>query len=260
MSFVKTPAELAEIQRMLAEGKCTSEGISVEFETTPEFLRSVLPPCFDMPEKPTAFANISRWQSALCGEYDCGIIFLNCRYKGVEGTTILWIVVTGDMPVTIGREMWGEPKKTGIANVYVDGHEFYGYAERNGQRLIEISADLGPDKGPFKNKGFDFELKATPHVTGIGLQDEVIMTCLEYTEDFRVRRDAKATLKFSGSELDPLHTIPVVQVISAAYSQGESSWTVPWFEKLSDSDAYLPFIYGQKFDDFRLFHRAKRFV
>lgn len=129
----------------------------------------------------------------MCGEFDCTIVFLKCRYKEYEGTTMLLIIVSGDMPVTIGREMWGEPKKTGTTQVYMDGHQLYGFAERN------------------------------------------------------------------GNEFDPLDTIPVVSVGKATYSQGESSWVVPWFDTLENPDAYVPFIYGQKFGDFRLFHKAKRF-
>lgn len=259
MGFVKTAEEVKEIQRLLADGKFTTEGVTIEFETTPEFVRSVLAPCFEPAGQPIAYANISRWQSAMCGEFECAIVFLKCRYKEHEGTTMLWIVVSGDMPVTIGREMWGEPKKTGSAQVYMDGHEFYGYAERNGKRLIEISAEFGENIGPVVYQSLDFELKATPHVSGYGLQDDVVLTCMKNTENYSVRREGSGQLKFSGTEMDPLDSIPVVSVGKAYYSQGESSWIVPWFDTLPDRDAYLPFIYGQKYDDFRLFPQVARF-
>ncbi|MCY1273687.1 Acetoacetate decarboxylase (ADC) [compost metagenome] len=259
MGFVKTAEEVKEIQKLLADGRFTTEGVTVEFETTPEFVRSVLAPCFEPAETPTAYANISRWQSAMCGEFECAIVFLRCRYKEHEGTTMLWILVSGDMPVTIGREMWGEPKKTGNAQVYMDGHEFYGFAERNGTRLIEISAEFGENIGPVTFESLDFELKATPHVSGYGLQDDVILTCMQNREDYRVRREGQATLKLAGTPWDPLDTIPVVSVGKAYYSQGDSSWIVPWFDRLPEPDAYLPFIYGQKYDDFRLFPVAPRY-
>jgi acetoacetate decarboxylase len=260
MGFVKTPEEVKEIQQLLAEGRFTTEGVTVEFETTREFVRSVLAPCFEPTDKPIAYANVSRWQSNVCGEFDCAIVFLQCRYKDYQGTTMLSIIISGDMPVSIGREMWGEPKKTGTAQLFVDGHEVYGYAERNGARLIEIDAQFGPDLGPVSMNSLDFELKATPHVTGIGLQEDVILTCMNNHEDYRVRREGSATLKFNGTPMDPLDTIPIVSVGKAYYSQGESSWTVPWFDTLPDREAYLPYIYGQKYDDFRLFRSARRFT
>ncbi|MFL1526261.1 acetoacetate decarboxylase family protein [Pseudomonas sp. O230] len=259
MSFVKTPQEVKEIEALLAGGRFTTESVSVEFQTTFEFLRAVLPPCFELPDEPTAIANVSRWQSAMCGEFDCGMILLNCKYKGQAGTTMLALYVSNDMPVSIGREMWGEGKKTANCQLYFDGDDAYGYAERNGVRLIEISAEFGPDMGPMSTSNLDFEIKAQPHVTGIGLQNDVVLNCMKTEENYRVTRSGTATLKLAGSVMDPLDTIPVVSVGAAFYAEGESSWTVPWFDELPDRDAYVPFIYGQKYDDFRFFPKAKRF-
>lgn len=259
MGFVKSAEEVAEIEELFNKGQFTTEALTVEFETTPEFLREVLPPCFDMPEKPLCYANVSHWQSALCGEFDCGIIYLSCKYKGEEGTTMLTLFVSGDMPVTIGREMWGEGKKTGTARLYRDGNECYGYTERNGVRLIEIEADLGPDLGAYSNVVKDWELKAQPHTTGLGFQNKVVLSCLDTAEDYRVTREGPATLKLAGTAMDPLDTIPVVSVGKAFYAEGASCWTIPSWEELEDGIDYRPWIYGQKYDDFRYFHRAKRF-
>lgn len=78
-------------------------------------------------------------------------------------------------------------------------------------------------------------------------------------EIYRVRREGTATLKLTGNELDPLDNVPVVSVGKACYSQGESSWVVPWFDTLENTDADVPFIYDQKFDNLQQFHQAKRF-
>lgn len=259
MGFVKTAAEVAEMEELFSKGQFTTESITVEFETTNEFLREVLPPCFDLPEKPICYANVSQWQSALCGEFDCGIIYLGCSYKGVEGTTMLTLFVSGDMPVTIGREMWGEGKKTGTARLYRDGNEVYGYCERNGVRLIEVEAILGPDLGPQKREMFDWELKAQPHTTGFGFQNEVVISCLNVAEDFHVTREGTGTLKLAGTDMDPLHTIPVVSVGAVSYGEGACCWTIPSWEVLKDDVDYRPWFYGQKYDDFRYFHQPKRF-
>lgn len=260
MSFVKTDQEVAEIESLLSKGQFTTESLTIEFKTTQDFLRKVLPPCFDLPDEPIAYANVSHWQSALCGEFDCGIIYLSCKYKGEAGTTMLTLFVSGDMPVTIGREMWGEGKKTGNARLYVDGHEVYAYAERNGVRLIEIQAELGADLGPAQNNVKDFELKAQPHTTGKGFQNKVVLSCLDTAEDFRVTRQGTGTLKLAGTAVDPLDTIPVVEVGGVSYGEGASCWTIPFWEELDDGHDYRPYIYGQKYDDFRLFNKARRFT
>ncbi len=260
MSFVKTPQEIKEIEAMLSKGRFTTESVSIEFETTFQFLRSVLPPCFELPDKPIAIANVSRWQSSLCGEFNCGVIYLTCKYKEYTGTTMLTLYVSGDMPVTIGREMYGEGKKTGNAELYFDGKDAYGFAERNGVRLIEIDAEFGPDLGPLETSNWDFEIKAQPHVSGIGLQNDVVLTAMKTEESYRVTRVGKGTLKFTGTPMDPVDTIPVISVGEAFYAEGASSWTVPFFDEFKDRDAYVPFIYGQKYDDFRLFAKPKRFA
>ena len=260
MSFVKTAEQVREIEDLMARGQFTTESVTVEFTTTKEFVRSVLAPCFEPADEPIAYANVSRWQSALCGEFDCGIIYLKCKYGEREGTTMLTLFVSGDSPVTIGRELWGEGKKLGTAQLYFDGQQAYGYSERNGVRLIEINAEFGPDLGPSKSTGLlDFELKAQPHPSGRGFQNGVNLVCLEIEEDYRVTREGTATLKLAGSQFDPLDTIPIVSVGKAYYAEGGSCWTVPFVHELENPDAYKPFIYGQKYDDFRLFPKAARF-
>lgn len=258
--FVKTAQEVTEIEDLLSKGDFTAESIMVEFETTMEFLREVLAPCFDLPEKPVAFASVSRWQSNLCGEFNCGIVFLSCSYKGIAGMTMLTLFVSGDSPVTIGRELWGEGKKTGTAELYIDGGDVYGYTERNGVRLIEVTAELGPEQGPYTSRdSVDFELKAQPHTTGRGFQTDVILTGLRIIEDYSTVRSGPATLKFAGTQFDPLDTIPVVAVGDATYTIGEASTVVDFFDTLSSDVDYRPYIYGQKYDDFRLFNKAARF-
>ena len=259
MGFVKTAAEVAEIEELLSKGQFTTESLTIEFRTSQEFVRSVLAPCFEPADEPIAYANVSHWQSALCGEFDCGIVYLKCRYKKFEGTTMLTLFVSGDTPVTIGREMWGEGKKTGTAQLFFDGHEAYGYAERNGVRLIEINAELGPDLGPSRAENLDFELKAQPHTTGRGFQNDVVLSCLKTDESYRVNREGTGKLKFAGTKFDPLDTIPIASVGKAYYSEGASCWTVPWFDVLANQDAYKPYIYGQNYDDFRYFARPARF-
>ncbi|WP_296935362.1 acetoacetate decarboxylase family protein [uncultured Marinobacter sp.] len=259
-SFVKTQSELEEIQGILSRGRCTVEQIAVEFETTFDFLRSVLPPCFDLPDEPTAIASVSRWQSELCGEYDCGIISLNCKYRDLVGSTMLVLTISGDMPFAIGREMWGEAKKVGEAKLYKDGNDCYAFSERKGVRLIEIEADLHKDLGPSEAQNWDFELKAIPHSSGWGLQHDVVVNCMQNQERNRVTKEGHASLKLRGTDWDPLHTIPIVKTGKAFYTEGESSWTVPRSETVEGRDQYLPFVYGQKYDDFRLFKTPKRFL
>jgi acetoacetate decarboxylase len=259
MVFVRSAQEIKEIEDLLAEGRFTTESVTVDFTTTREFARSVLAPCFEVPDEPTGYANVSRWQSAYCGEFDCGIVAMRCKYKGQDGAVMLLLVTSGDTPNAVGREMWGCAEKGGTACIYFDGADSYSYSARNGTRLIEIDAKFGPDRGPQPPAtNMTFELKAQIHTLGRGLQHPVIISGLLSKENYRAYREGTATLKFNGNAFDPLNEIPVVSVGTAYYAEGEWIWTTDFWEELPDTDAYKPFIFGQKYDDLRLFHRPMR--
>jgi len=259
VGYVKTPAEIAAIEELLSKGQFTIENLAIEFETTREFARHVLAPCFELADQPTGFVSVNRWQSALCGEFQGGIVGLNCKYKGQDGYTMLTLFIDNDMPVSIGREMWGEGKKRGFSELYVDGANAYGYTERNGTRLIQIEAEFGPEMGPQKVQNRDFELKAQPHTTGRGLQNNVVLSNFLTDEQYSSYREGTGTLKLQGTPWDPLDTVPVVSVGKAYLMSGQANWVVDSWDELPDPAAYVPYIYGQKYDDFTLFPQPKRF-
>ena len=259
MGYVKTREEVARIQELLTVGHFQIEGLAIEFETTPEFVREVLPPCFAAVETPRALARVSRWQSHLCGEFDSAIVGLIARYGDLEGFYTLLMVVRGDMPVTIGRELWGEVKKTGSARLYGHGAAMYGYAERNGTRLVEIEAELGPDLGPATSDDYALELKAFPAADGVGLQYDPLVVALRAQSAYTSVREGTGRLTLTGTPWDPVNTIPVVRVGVARHVNGTSLYKCVRQEVLPDRDAYLPYVYGRHYDDFALFRVAQCF-
>lgn len=76
MGYVKTPAEIAAMRPMFADPKFLLDGLRIEFETSMDFIKSVLPPCLQAPAKPTALASIGRWQSWACGEFDTACLYV----------------------------------------------------------------------------------------------------------------------------------------------------------------------------------------
>lgn len=259
-SFVKTKEEIQEIQEIYSKGRCTIECLSIEFKTTTAFLQEILPPCFEMPDEPIGYISVSRWQSELCGEYDCGIIAFNCKYQGMEGTTMLSLIVSGDLPVVIGREMWGEAKKSGTCMLYKDGQQIYAYAQRNGVRLIEIEAEIEESLEPLNLENYDFELKAFPHSTGFGLHKGSCVNVMKNEEKNVIRLKGKGKIKLNGTNVDPYDLIPITEVREAIYTEGLSNWTISQVDEINiPDDELLPYIHGQKYDDVRFFRKPKRF-
>src|SRR5690348_12484500 len=118
MPFVATKDQVEAFQAFSHRPGFSQEAVSVNFVTTEEFVRSVLPPGLEPADRPVGSVSISTWESKLCGEFECTMVSLQAKHKGVEGKYILTLVVSGDMPVTWGREVWGEVKKTGVSQLY----------------------------------------------------------------------------------------------------------------------------------------------
>ena len=263
--FVKTPEELKEIQEMMAAGRFTAQNLTVEFETDMDYIKETIAPCFQAPDKPIGYINVSKYQSDFCGEFDCGIVYFPIKYpakdgKVYDGTTMIALYVGNDMPVSIGREMWGEGKKRATSQILMDGHEIYGYVERNGVRIIQIDAFMGPDQGEQPEIVSDnFEFKAVPHAQGWGTQNDPVIVDMHYVDNYRVYREGTAEVKLTGTLVDPLDDIPIKRIGPVTYSEGASIWTIPFIDVLEgQGDAILPYMYGQKYDDFRYLEKPIR--
>jgi len=256
MGYVRTRSEIERIRRLLSPAFFTLEGVSVEFETTKEFVREVLPPCFE-PAQPRGLVTVGRWQAGVCGEFESAAVMIFARSGDKLGTYFLTLVVSGDMPVTIGRELWGEPKKRGTAHFYRDGNDVYAFGERNGVRLIEIEGSFGSDLGPRDLESNAFELTGSLTHDG-GLASDPAALTYRVTRSFTSVREGEASLNLTGTAFDPVDSIPIIAVGKAMHYTGESTYEETERRTLEDRDRYLPYILGRSFDDLSIFPRPKR--
>jgi acetoacetate decarboxylase len=256
MGYVRTSEEVDRIQALLSPARMTLEGISVEFVTTGEFARKVLPPCFDVAE-PRGLVTVSHWQAGVCGEFESAAVMLLARYGDVVGTYFLTLVVSGDMPVTLGRELWAEPKKRGSAHFYRDGDDIYAFGERNGTRLVEIEATFGPELGPSSTQTRALELGAQLTHAGHLAGDPFVVVC-DVHRSLTSTREGKGTLRLNGTAFDPVDEIPLLAVGRAAHYTGDSSYTEVARHPLPNGDHFLPFILGRSFDDLSVFPQPAR--
>ncbi|RMJ04932.1 hypothetical protein CDV36_014397 [Fusarium kuroshium] len=141
----------------------SQEAIVIDFATTPEYVRSVLPPGLEPGDTPAGHILMSTMESKLCGAFDCTIASLDVKFRGKPGTFILEIIISNDLPVTWDREVWGEAKNTDTCRPWRSGDWRYAYAVRDGVRLIEVQAKFGEDLPPRVRDAINFEIKAYPH-------------------------------------------------------------------------------------------------
>lgn len=259
MGYVRTPEEIDRIQELTRRSRFTLEGISIEFETTDEFVRSVLPPCLE-PDGARGLVTVSRWQSAVCGEFESTAVMVNARWDKYVGTYFLNLIVSGDMPITLGRQLWGEPKKRGDSQLYRDGDNVYGYCERNGTRIVQIDAVFTEELGPQVQEGYTIEVDGPMGHDASLTGDPFIASFLNGRKLDSLRRGT-GDLTLTSSDFDPVGDIPIISIGQALHYTGESFYEEVARTYLSDRDAYLPYILGRGYDDLSKFrvplrHRA----
>jgi acetoacetate decarboxylase len=253
MSYVATPEEIAVFEEYSLKPNFSQEAIFLDFTTTEEFIKSILPPKFSPAEKPTGHIYVGTMESRLCGEFDCAIVSIDVVFNGKKGIYMIEMLISEDFPVTWGREVWGETKKTAQVKMYRAGDYRYAYVERNGVRLIDIEGKFGDDLPPVKREGKSFEIKAYPSSTGKGLQWDPIVNELAIYEDFPRRSTGVGRVTIRGNRNNPLHTIPILSITDFEYSSGLVAYEVLEEHALGVGNAYLPYLIGRHYDDIRTF-------
>ncbi|EMT71660.1 hypothetical protein ACKLNR_004978 [Fusarium oxysporum f. sp. zingiberi] len=252
MSFVASQEQVRAFEELSSKPSFSQEAITVDFTTTPEYVRSVLPPGLEPGDTPTGHILMATMESKLCGEFDCAIVSLDVKFRGKAGTFMLEIIISNDLPVTWGREVWGEAKKTGTCRLWRSGDWRYAYAERNGVRLIEIQAKFGQDLAPGIRDSVNFEIKAYPHAQGRGLQWEPLVSTLQVREHDVHHSVGDGRLVIRGTTADPLHSIPIESVGHFKYTTGRADYTVVSVDELGVGQAYLPHLIGRHYEDVRV--------
>lgn len=252
MVFKRTPEEVVALSPYFQGNLFTRESLSVEFDTTAEFMREVLPSCFELGRTPTIYADICRWQSACVGEFSTAILWAQCRHGEFEGLFDLFVLFDGDYTrASYLREIWGEAAKTGTVSLFEDGQHAHALGTRNGVDLIEIEADLGQDQGPTVAEGHWFFLKLFPASLGPGLEYDPVLFRGDYHEELAPYRDGTAKLILRASVHDRLEEIPVISVGKAVRSTAVAAYDVRARFVIDGGSEYVGYCYGRNWDDLR---------
>jgi len=265
--YVKTPEEVARIEKFLQPSRFTCDEVRVGFTTSWDFARSVIPPDLEPigdEEAGTAgaFAFVTSMESAYCGRFDCAAVGVEASYGDVQGTWILTLIVSGEFPVQIGRELWGEVKKTGTGRLYRDANRILAVGERRGVDVINIDVEVtGEQQAPFTEKSVAFDVKMFPASNARGLEYAPRLNMWDITAEFTSYREATAKLWFEESEWDPTFTIPILEVGGAAAVEYVGTYPLLDQVELKDLDnAYPGFLWGRAHDDPTRMPIAKRWL
>ena len=110
MGYVKSSEDVAAMLSLMKRAHYVADQVNVEFTSTADFIEHVLPPCLEPVDEPRGVINVSRWQSIYCGEFDVG--WSTCSpATATSKAYCLNMFMSGEAPITMGREHYGEPKK-----------------------------------------------------------------------------------------------------------------------------------------------------
>ena len=251
MGYVKTPDEIERIQSALRNPRfVNARRLTVDFLTEPETIERLLPPGFSPVDQPLVTAMMGHYQSNCVGDFAGGSIYLHSRFGDVEGTYALQMWMDTDHATLFGRDLYGEPKKIARAEVRRDGSRATGFIERGGVRLVEADVELRNEHAPSTAIRNAINVKARPAAGRDGLEEDAIVVCAANEDERRVHLDGPATLTLTGTELDPVDELPVVEVLRGTYVEGDASATLRTLGTIP-ADAFLPYAFGRN-DDWSL--------
>lgn len=258
MGYVRTAEEVEAYDLFYRGVTSLNHAVGVNFTTTHEFAREVLPPCFDVPTPPTGVmyvcTNCEEIDDQRTGEdEEAGVVALDVIYQGQKGSYTLSVFVNRDQSLATGREVWSMPKKLGEIHLMGNGRKACVLAQRKGAEM-RLDTLLGAptfSKDPEPTKSIFYEIKAGMRASG-GFQHNPVLVEFEVTQHVFTSQDGeldKTKLSLQGTDDDPLHTVPVKELTSA-WASGYSMGTQVLREMELDTTVdYRPYIYGRFYDD-----------
>jgi acetoacetate decarboxylase len=91
----------------------------------------------------------------------------------------------------------------------------------------------------------NFNIKATPSCTGIGCEDDPVLTLAEFDTTFTCRRPGEGRIVLQSTVRDPLGDLEVQSVRSAMYLEADIQASCRPLARLP-ADKFLPYLYGRQ--------------
>lgn len=250
MGFVKTPEEVDRLRTALRTTRFVEgEMLSVTFRTEAAAITRVLAPGLEPDTEPLARVTVSRWRSKSVGDFVGGGLYVAAQRDGVVAQYAVTMFMDKDVPLLFGRELYGEPKKIARIDLDHEGDRTAGWIERGGVRVVEIDATLGADTGPATETGNTFNVKASLSPDGQGLSADAQITLATFATVIRSNRPLSGIgVHLRSTPHDPLGELPVLEVVSGSYAEGDMSATCGVLGSIP-ADDFFPYALG-RLDDY----------
>ena len=203
------------------------EMIIVGYRTDEDEALNLLPQGLELSEPATASIIIAKYHFTTWGPYNEAILAIGCSWQGTPMAYLPYLLVTNEMPLIAGREIWGCGKKLAHVDVNHEHDQQIGIIERpTGNRLA--TAVMRPLDN-VSAAGFGFPpvccLKVIPSAEENKPPEVAQLISLDFRITPVVGTDGIAEL-WSGpgslvynspSASDPWHRLAVKEVVSCHY-------------------------------------------
>jgi acetoacetate decarboxylase len=181
--------------------------------------------------------------SSFCPPYNEAAVFIPVQYKGEAGSYCLSMPVDNDIAMIGGREIYGYPKKIADSiSVEREGNTAKGICVRRGIPIVEIDVELSDVMEERSPPGPHFLVKSIADERGIGVGMKPQLMRQQNIVEIDKLEIGDGVVKFAESKYDPLHQIPVVDMMLVSYTEG-ATITMPPSEIVTelDRDEYAPY-------------------
>ncbi|MEA4849107.1 MAG: acetoacetate decarboxylase family protein [Clostridiaceae bacterium] len=262
VSFIKSPEEIMGFYNILSKSKETQEGIYFAWQTDIQILKKLIPSPLE-PSGPYVMASVCYVTNPdFWKEYDEACLFIPVKYKNCEFAYFLSIQIAGDndMPIFLGRESGGFPKKSaGELTLFRSGDHIKVSVERNGICFFEAEAEIGKFNHPDAdlifdnyrsgasaagyNANFKYDLDCDGKGSGF---TNVRLVASKAVNNFRSVEKARITrLRLTPSQDDPWSELRVLQLLGAVYYKSEVIMYPAETLVNLDAGEYAPYLFGR---------------
>jgi len=226
MGLVRSLNEISGFGEHFSKGYVLGDAVMVMvmFRTKAEIVKRVLPPPLEPDPASTGSAYVAEFHKTNFGvTYNEAALFISAQYKGEVGNYCLSMPVTNDMAMIGGREVYGFPKKIAeMIRVERKGNEVTGVCIRKGIPIIEIKINLTgpaePEAIPPQGPNYLFKYFEDPRLGAFDYNPRLVKQFSEI--DWGKPELGEGELTLAKSKYDPIHEIPIEEVLIAGYTKG----------------------------------------
>jgi acetoacetate decarboxylase len=199
-----------------------NRSINILFKTTPETLRELVPPPLVSNPDSLLFIYIAQFNVVAPQPFtymEAGI-GVPVQFSDTTGQYALYLYLDKTAAIAAGREIYGWPKVDAQISITERNEGISAQVIREGVMLVDATVHRLKRIDPIPEQPATpwYNLKLIPSVKKNAPPDVMQLTSTLMDSEIKELHKGSATLKLYSSALDPLGSIPIVDILEGSYS------------------------------------------